>query len=150
MPRPPVCPSSHRLEFTYPCTRCGYCCSIEVCNMGRELGGDHAPPCKFLNIGSNGKASCRIFEAYPQLQHKMHMFGCGCCTSGKIIHALTGEERPWAPLPAELKRDIALMAYEEMVSRNRPERTIPAARMDPLKESKGNQRITVDITRRQE
>lgn len=53
-----------------PCTRCGLCCFITLCDLGREVFRREEGPCPALVFDQDGASSCRLI-AEPTLRDRM-------------------------------------------------------------------------------
>jgi len=68
-------------SFGSPCNGCGYCCSQEICKMGKEIYKTNIPPCSGLKRRGN-RFSCYLYEIIseemrPFLRFRMGI-GMGC------------------------------------------------------------------------
>lgn len=72
-----------------PCNNCGWCCLVEVCPVGQELGGGTEAPCKML-ITQGDKHYCNL-AADPRLREIIDVGGgCDARTAMEQLEELIG------------------------------------------------------------
>lgn len=104
--------------FPNPCSRCGFCCIAQTCDIGMQaFNVSKNSSCPGLSFDENGQASCNPFikcldiftdmDFYDKAEEILQFtfgIGKGCCISARAIHY--GETFPFASLPAEIKKGI--------------------------------------------
>ena len=96
----------HLKLFRHPCTRCGYCCTVEPCPIAQEF---HAPAegnCPYLEIGDGDKASCVLMAYEPKMKTVMGV-GAGCCMKARCMTP-DGDVYDFSGLDPLLKRAMAI------------------------------------------
>ncbi len=64
-----------------PCNGCGWCCSLEICLIGKGLLGDIPAPCPLL-VYRDGRTFCGVMDLpLPEETAKYLGIGMGCCSN---------------------------------------------------------------------
>lgn len=73
-----------KARYSEPCTRCGTCCSLEVCSWGDMAYLGAGPPCPGLRYTPEGAAECElvtlerlVIEGKGTIEKTLGI-GCGC------------------------------------------------------------------------
>ena len=97
--------------FRRECSRCGYCCALSPCPVGKALSGVEAGTCPFLEIGSD-KATCMVMLWKPSVALTMGQ-GMGCCMKARLLNTQTLETMDFCDLIPEDKRKLAMHLYHK-------------------------------------
>lgn len=81
LPKPIELPYLVKPRLWEPCNGCGWCCAVDVCEIGKFLHGDIKGPCPSL-IYEDGRTYCGAVKSHPlgEVFAEMLGIGRGCCS----------------------------------------------------------------------